>query len=332
MSLKFEHEKLKNEIVRLLNQYEHVDSFHKEHNEMGEAVHSRNLRKIYNNINNILDEHHKQYPKDIEKYRKQTSVSQNDVFKVTQSPNSRSDIFVEQSYKFSTPVELNCVNNSVPTFGFTYDNSDQYNNTLIIGARETGKTTLVKKIISKLISETINVSSVIWVSNGKSREDNLPKEYTVVEHCAADKIPLFEKLKPYLIAALNMKADHIYVVFDDTICGVSMYEEVKNCMEVSFPMASNKIQCFITHSYMPTEFITHKHLFKYIVAFKENKRVMIERLYNVFYSVKDADLFNAFVDTMQNQLANYNCLVKIIKNESDMENIPVQVSLFSYFL
>ncbi len=267
MSLQFEHEKLKNEIVRLLNQYEHVDAFHKEQNEMGEAVHSRNLRKIYNKINDILDENHKQYPKDIEKYRKHASVSQGDVFKDIQSPNSKNDIFVEQSYKFSTPVEIKCINNSTPAFDFTYDDSEQYNNTLIIGKRETGKTTLVKKILSKLIRETQNVSSVIWVSNGKSINDNLPKEYTMVEHCDADRIPLFEKLKPYLTAALNMEVDHIYVVFDDIMCG-KLYEEVKNCIQTLFPTSSGRIQCFVTQSYMPMEFIKYKNLFKYIVAFK----------------------------------------------------------------
>lgn len=315
MNLQFEHDELKNEIVRLLDQYAQVDAFHKEHNEMGEAVHSRNLRKIYNKIDDILDENHKQYPKDIEKYRKQLSVSQSDRFKVVQSPDSKSDIFVEQSYTMPLPIEIKCINNSTPTFDFTYDDSDQNNNTLIIGKRETGKTTLVKKIISKLIGKTQNVTSVIWVSNGKAKNDNLPKEYTIVEHCGADTIPLFEKLKPYLTASLNMEVDHIYVVIDDVICGVPMYDEVKNCMEVSFPMASNKIQCFITHSYMPTEFINHKNLFKYIVAFKENNKDMIQRLYPVFNAVKE-DLSGVFSYTMEHELNNYSCMVKNTKTDS----------------
>lgn len=314
MNLQFEHETLKIEIVRLLDQYFHVDSFHKEQNEMGEAVHSRNLRKIYNKINDILDKNHKQYPKDIEKYRKQASVPQGDVFKVVQSPNSKNDIFVEQSSKLSTPVEIKYINNSTPAFDFTYDDADQYNNTLIIGKRETGKTTLVKKIISKLIRETQNVSSVIWVSNGTEKNDNLPKEYIVVEHFGVDRIPLFEKLNPYLTAANNMDVDHIYVVFDNMMCG-KLYEEVKNCIKIFFSMFSNKIQCFVTHSYMPTEFIEHKNLFKYIVAFKENNRDNQQRIYEVFNSFK-ADLFNVFANTMENELNDYSCLVKNIKSDT----------------
>lgn len=71
VNLDFNHEGLKRNINELLNQYEYVDKFHKQNGEIGEAVHSRNLRKIYNKITDILDNNYKQHPKNIEKYKKQ---------------------------------------------------------------------------------------------------------------------------------------------------------------------------------------------------------------------------------------------------------------------
>jgi hypothetical protein len=70
--LNFNHTKLKNEIIELLNQFEYVDKSYKNDISFAKPEHSRQLRKIYNKMNDILDNHYKNIPKELETYNKNT--------------------------------------------------------------------------------------------------------------------------------------------------------------------------------------------------------------------------------------------------------------------
>ncbi len=290
MSISFEHESLKDEIVRLLEQYAQVDAFHKEHEEFGEAVHSRNLRKIYNKLNDILDGNHKQYPKDIEKYRKEK----------TNLPNMDLHQMLHQMLNQQSEI-------SKPNFDFRYNNTDS-KHTLIIGGKETGKTSLVKKLITKSIDESNGIYSAIWVSNVKTRpfENSL---FNFVYYNNSPDINMFEHISCLINEALKKGSTHVYVVFDDVkITSTESADEILKYMG-ALTYISNKIQGFITIPYPVGSLLLHKNTFKYIVAFKENQEIHQEKLYPLFNSVKE-NLFDSFKDTMANDLKNYGCLVK----------------------
>lgn len=70
INLNFDHEKLKNQMIKLLNQFENVDEFYREDIEFGKPPHSRGLRKIYNKMFEILENNYKNLPKELEKYNK----------------------------------------------------------------------------------------------------------------------------------------------------------------------------------------------------------------------------------------------------------------------
>lgn len=70
--LNFNHTKLKNEMIELLNQFEYVDKSYKDDISFGKPEHSRQLRKIYNKMNDILETHYKNIPKELETYNKNT--------------------------------------------------------------------------------------------------------------------------------------------------------------------------------------------------------------------------------------------------------------------
>lgn len=70
INLNFDHQKLKNQMIKLLNQFENIDEFYRDDIEFGKATHSRNLRKIYNKIFDILENNYKKLPKELEKYNK----------------------------------------------------------------------------------------------------------------------------------------------------------------------------------------------------------------------------------------------------------------------
>lgn len=70
INLIFDHQKLKNQMIKLLNQFENIDEFYRDDIEFGKATHSRNLRKIYNKMFDILENNYKKLPKELEKYNK----------------------------------------------------------------------------------------------------------------------------------------------------------------------------------------------------------------------------------------------------------------------
>lgn len=70
INLNFDHQKLKNQMIKLLNQFENIDEFYRDDIEFGKATHSRNLRKIYNKMFDILENNYKKLPKELEKYNK----------------------------------------------------------------------------------------------------------------------------------------------------------------------------------------------------------------------------------------------------------------------
>ena len=43
----FDHQNLKNQMTKLLNQFENLDEFYRDDIEFGKPTHSRGLRKIY---------------------------------------------------------------------------------------------------------------------------------------------------------------------------------------------------------------------------------------------------------------------------------------------
>lgn len=70
--LNFNHTKLKNEMIELLNQFEYVDKSYKDDISFAKPEHSRQLRKIYNKMNDILETQYKNIPKELETYNKTT--------------------------------------------------------------------------------------------------------------------------------------------------------------------------------------------------------------------------------------------------------------------
>jgi len=70
--LNFNHTKLKNEMIELLNQFEYVDKSYKDDISFAKPEHSRQLRKIYNKMNDILETQYKNIPKELETYNKNT--------------------------------------------------------------------------------------------------------------------------------------------------------------------------------------------------------------------------------------------------------------------
>jgi len=70
--LNFNHSKLKNEMMELLNQFEYVDKSYKDDVSFAKPEHSRQLRKIYNRMNDILENQYKNIPKELETYNKNT--------------------------------------------------------------------------------------------------------------------------------------------------------------------------------------------------------------------------------------------------------------------
>lgn len=70
--LNFNHHKFKNEMIELLNQFEYVDKSYKDDISFAKPEHSRQLRKIYNKMNDILETQYKNIPKELETYNKNT--------------------------------------------------------------------------------------------------------------------------------------------------------------------------------------------------------------------------------------------------------------------
>jgi hypothetical protein len=70
--LNFNHSKFKNEMVELLNQFEYVDKSYKDDVSFAKPEHSRQLRKIYNKMYDILETQYKNIPKELETYNKNT--------------------------------------------------------------------------------------------------------------------------------------------------------------------------------------------------------------------------------------------------------------------
>jgi hypothetical protein len=70
IKLEFDHVNLKNQMIKLLNQFENVDEFYRDDIEFGKPPHSRGLRKIYNKMFDILENNYKNLPKELEKYNK----------------------------------------------------------------------------------------------------------------------------------------------------------------------------------------------------------------------------------------------------------------------
>ena len=70
--LNFNHTELKDKMIELLNQFEYVDKSHKDDISFAKPEHSRQLRKIYNKMNDILENKYKNIPKELEIYNKNT--------------------------------------------------------------------------------------------------------------------------------------------------------------------------------------------------------------------------------------------------------------------
>lgn len=70
INIKFDHQNLKNQMIKLLNQFENLDEFYRDDIEFGKPTHSRGLRKIYNKMFDILENNYKILPKELEKYNK----------------------------------------------------------------------------------------------------------------------------------------------------------------------------------------------------------------------------------------------------------------------
>lgn len=297
MSLDFQHETLRSEIVRLLNQYECVDAFHKEHEEMGEAVHSRNLRKIYNKISDILDENHKQYPKDIEKYRKQN---------------------IDKPSK--CPIEQNTASDNSSACFIEFDDSFDNKNTLIIGGKETGKTTLVHKIIKNIKNETSLPSITIWVSNKGQKINNIPKD------CFISPVDIFVEYdnsldsKMFDIIEIQINKHYkencrIYVVFDDIIYNNEEIDSLVGYIRL-LGFKSKNIYGFLTIPYAFSDITNYKNAFKYIIAFKETQYDNQKKLYELLNSTLiNENIFDAFKYTMNYELNDYKCMVR--NNQTD---------------
>lgn len=70
INIKFDHQNLKNQMIKLLNQFENLDEFYRDDIEFGKPTHSRGLRKIYNKMFDILENNYKILPRELEKYNK----------------------------------------------------------------------------------------------------------------------------------------------------------------------------------------------------------------------------------------------------------------------
>lgn len=70
INLNFDHKTIKEQMIELLNQFEYVDKSYKGDVAYAKPEHSRHLRKIYNKLNDIVNTHYKNLPKDYETYNK----------------------------------------------------------------------------------------------------------------------------------------------------------------------------------------------------------------------------------------------------------------------
>ena len=70
ININFDHQNLKNKMIKLLNQFENLDEFYRDDIEFGKPTHSRGLRKIYNKMFDILENNYKILPRKLEKYNK----------------------------------------------------------------------------------------------------------------------------------------------------------------------------------------------------------------------------------------------------------------------
>jgi hypothetical protein len=70
ININFDHQNLKNKMIKLLNQFENLDEFYRDDIEFGKPTHSRGLRKIYNKMFDILENNYKNLPRELEKYNK----------------------------------------------------------------------------------------------------------------------------------------------------------------------------------------------------------------------------------------------------------------------
>ena len=147
LNLDFNHNKLKTEMIELLNQFEYVDKSFKGDVAFAKPEHSRHLRKIYNKMNDILNTHYKNLPKEYETYnkntpkedkpKKQTKNTKNTKNKKSTleggeyTETSKSDIFKKMSQKI-TPTSNND-NNTLSNISDDSDDSDNYINKKIIG-------------------------------------------------------------------------------------------------------------------------------------------------------------------------------------------------------
>lgn len=71
-----QYKKLKKEMLELLNQFEYVDKSYQDDDLFGKKEHIRQLRKIYNKMNYILENNYKNIPEELEKCNKNTQQEQ----------------------------------------------------------------------------------------------------------------------------------------------------------------------------------------------------------------------------------------------------------------
>lgn len=110
INLVFNHENLKKEMIRLLNQYEHVDEFYRDNIEFGKPEHSRNLRKIYNKMLVILENNYKNLPKELEKYNK--TVPKEDKQKIIKTSKNNTNLKGGNNQHYNNNNDENIINNN----------------------------------------------------------------------------------------------------------------------------------------------------------------------------------------------------------------------------
>ena len=244
INLNFDHEKLKNQMIKLLNQFENVDEFYREDIEFGKPPHSRGLRKIYNKMFEILENNYKNLPKELEKYNK--TVPKEEKEKITKTVKKTPKIPIKPPKNTNNTKK----NNKSLQGGNNQENNE---NTSFLTTQKNSNENILNEnnsknnIFSKSSQINYNIDdtliSVMETDNNDNKENKLYEEIKKLYDKIANSVPK-ENIKNDL-NILNSYKDKVNIFIQKTknesknIKNPKYQKEIKSMYDCSKTLYNN---------------------------------------------------------------------------------------------
>jgi hypothetical protein len=196
---------------------------------------------------------------------------------------------------------------------FAIDNFQNFNELsfgsfLIIGKREVGKTTMIKNLITNMMSKNIIKNTIIFSSNNKNYDDVVLNNDNIYNELKK------QDLKNIINIQNEKNSKSLLLIIDDVMINKKILSS-KSFMNIMTNLQSLKITLILTLQFPMAMSSELRNNFNYFCVFNDDYISNMKRLYEYYFGL--LPLFSTF-NTIMKQLNEYECLM-LINNQSKYE-------------